>query len=88
MVTVAVVFDLASAIPWVGLIFSGIGYGILGLWFMIKQVNPIGFSKKQRKKLAAFASEWIFGFFGLSIWPGITVWTVITIRAAQNNNNS
>ncbi len=80
MVAIAVVFDILSAAPWVGLIASGLGYLILGFIFMVKGINPIGFSNREQKKLASFASEWIAGLLGFGIWPGITVWAVITIK--------
>lgn len=76
----AVIFDVFSAIPWIGLIASGIGYLVLGFIFMIKGVNPIGFTGREKKKIASFISEWIFGIVGLSVWPGITVWAIVTIR--------
>ncbi|MEX2514565.1 MAG: hypothetical protein WD335_00320 [Candidatus Paceibacterota bacterium] len=77
---VALVFDLLSMIPWVGMIFSFLGYAILWLWFEMGGINPSLFSgRKKAKKAASFISEWLFGLIGLGIFPGIMMWTYFAV---------
>lgn len=72
---VAFIFDLLSMIPWVGMIFSFLGYATLWLWFEIDGINPSLFSgRKKAKKAASFVGEWIAGVLGFGIVPGIMMW--------------
>lgn len=82
----AVFFDLLSAIPWVGLLFVGIGYVVLGVWFKLKSVSPFEFTAKGWKKAVTAALDPVFGFFGLSIIPGITAWTTTVIYDAKQED--
>lgn len=75
---VAILFDVLSAIPWVGLIFSGLGYGTLYLWFKIGGIDA-GLFSGDVKKLAATAAEFVGGAVGLGIVPGITMWAFFSI---------
>lgn len=81
MLFVALIFDLLSAIPWVGMIFSFLGYATLWLWMEIEGMSP-GFSKKARhnaKKAVSFAGEFIAGVLGFGLVPGILFWTYFII---------
>lgn len=82
----AVFFDLLSAIPWVGLLFVGIGYVVLGVWFKLKDVSPFEFTAKGWKKAVTAALDPVFGFFGLSIVPGITAWATTVIYDANQED--
>lgn len=81
MLFVALIFDLLSAIPWVGMIFSFVGYATLWLWMEIDGMSP-GFSKKARhnaKKIGSVAGEFIAGTLGFGIVPGILIWAYFVI---------
>lgn len=73
----ATICDGFSSLPWVGLIFSGLGYGSIWMYLEMNGVSasPIGSSKR----MAATAAEWVAGIFGLGIVPGITIWTYFAI---------
>ena len=75
----AVIFDLLSAIPWVGMIFSFLGYLTIWLVLEIKGISASLFSRGASKKIAAIAGEFIAGVFGFGIVPGITVWAFFTV---------
>lgn len=78
VLVVAIIFDLLSAIPWVGMLFSGLGYGSLWLWLEMRGANPSLFSGDM-KKLASTAAEFVAGAFGLGIVPGITMWAYFAV---------
>lgn len=78
VLTVAIIFDLLSAIPWVGIVFSGLGYGSLWLWLKTKGADP-GLFSGDMKKLASTAAEFIAGVFGFGIVPGITMWAYFAV---------
>jgi|AntRauTorcE11897_2_1112592.scaffolds.fasta_scaffold25099_2 hypothetical protein len=77
VITWAVICDLLSSIPWVGLIFTGLGYSSIWLTLEIKGVSAGLFGST--KRMASFAAEWIAGAFGFGIVPGITAWTYFCI---------
>jgi hypothetical protein len=76
----AFIFDLLSIIPYVGMIFTFLGYATLWLWFEIDGVNPsIVSGRKKIKKAASFFGEWLLGLTGLGIYPGITMWAYYAV---------
>lgn len=78
----ALIFDTFSAIPWVGLIFSFMGYLTLWLWMQMKGMSP-GFSKKARhnaKKFGSVLFEGGAGAIGFGIVPGILLWAYFVIN--------
>lgn len=81
MLLVAGIFDTLSAIPWVGMIFSFLGYATLWLWMEMEGMSP-GFSKKARhnaKKAGSIGVEFMAGLFGFGIIPGIVIWAYFVI---------
>lgn len=78
MLFTALVFDVFSAVPWIGIIFSGLGYATIYMWMMMRGVNSSLFSG-DTKKLASTAAEFVGGAVGLGIIPGITMWTFFSI---------
>lgn len=81
MLLVAGIFDLLSAIPWVGMIFSFLGYATLWLWMEMEGMSP-GFSKKARqnaKKAGSIFMETVFGVAGAGAVPFIVIWAYFII---------
>jgi len=86
--SVAFIFDLLSMIPWVGMIFSFLGYATLWLWFEMNGINPSLFSgKKKAKKAASFFFEWMLGIIGFGIYPGIVMWAYYAISEHTDSIN-
>jgi hypothetical protein len=84
----AFIFDLLSIIPYVGMIFTFLGYATLWLWFEIDGVNPsIVSGRKKIKKAASFFGEWLLGLTGLGIYPGITMWAYYAISEHTDSIN-
>lgn len=84
---IAVFFDILSAIPWVGILFSGLGYGIIWMWLEMRGVKASLFTG-DTKKLASTAAEFVGGAVGLGIIPGITMWSFFTIVEHKNQEQT
>lgn len=74
----ASICDGFSSIPYIGLVFSAIGYGTIWLYLEMKGVSASPFGST--KKMSSFTAEWIAGAIGLSIVPGVTIWTYFCIE--------
>lgn len=92
MIGAAVVFDVLSAIPVAGVLFSGLGYATLWLWMEIEGMKP-GFSGDLRqiaKKAGSIIAEITTSAIGFGFVPGIAIWAffVIAEHKAETDENA
>lgn len=83
MIATATVFDIFGAIPWIGIIFTGIGYFTMYIWFLMSGVSPITVISGKTSGGLNFVVDWIAEFFGFNIYPGLLIATYSIITEAN-----